>query len=243
MTWIQDPELNTALIARYYGDALCKGDMVVKTIDGNDVYALRLGGRFHVLAKTHTLKSVEWVTELSRDGGVCTYCDPADRALFEDAAVETFSIYRLPQGKIASMPSLPLGYEVRALRPDEASAVEDLFSTDQGNPFVPGSADAAELVSGPNRGVFREGILVSFIGLFDETAQEVEVGRAVTAPAYRRRGLQAHLIGALCGEIAETRPRKGIVAWVNEANSAARSLFTKLGFSDSGAICVVEISQ
>lgn len=92
--------------------------------------------------------------------------------------------------------------------------------------FEPGAPDRLVLV-----GEIDEGLCAFLIARF--TATECELENIVVAPESRRRGIASQLLESLVRNV-RGRGAEKILLEVRESNAAARSLYRKLGFKETG---------
>jgi len=122
--------------------------------------------------------------------------------------------------------------EVRefAARADDASPFYAIF------PFE-------HFLSRPSVGVWDGGRLVAILGIYLESATDVEIGRGYVLPSHRGRGLLREMAHELCVLLRERGFRQTVWGIMKTTNAASRKSLSALGFEGYGRIQVVELRR
>lgn len=158
-------------------------------------------------------------------GGLITAPLGASERLSEAREIvwsRTYHRYHLPD-----LSTLPDGDpDVEPLGPEHVDEIEELYATDPGSAFfLPSMLEAESFV-----GIRHRGRLVSVAGthVLSETQGVAAIGGVVTHPDHRGLGLGTRVTVGVC------RRLKGRVEVIGlntaDANAAARSVYTRLGF-------------
>ncbi len=133
--------------------------------------------------------------------------------------------------------------DIRRLDESEAEQSIALSSTVEPNSVMhdPLISERLFLRERETYGIYSDGILISRGSIMATVHNYSSVGGFVTHPNYRKVGYASALVGHICNLVQDRRKIPFLT--VREDNFAALSLYTKLGFGDSGELLFIDYNS
>lgn len=118
--------------------------------------------------------------------------------------------------------------------PLNAAYFEELHFPTQGSTEERVAAFKARAKKGYWWGYFADGKLIS-IAAYNACIEDIaQIGGVYTLPAFRKKGIATQLLRAMIADSYHVHRLKKLLLFTDEANTAARKLYTNLGFQETG---------
>lgn len=241
MPWHYETSVH-GLISRYYAQ-VAKG-IPPKRIEiaGEALYAFTREDREDALVQRHTEATASWILKRASEGApsIRAFCSPEELKFFPGSPYERYLVFTW-NGQFPDQ-SPGKGYEARPLGTHDRPALEALFSGWDIKMLHPGQFDYMRFIRDHAFGAFHQGQLVAARGIFDRTADEIEVGRAFTAQEFRGKGLQPALLATQLRQIAKVESGCRIISLVAPENQAPQRVLRSANFEVTAELCILDIN-